>query len=160
MRRHQDYAFRLCLALLRNRHDAEEAAQESFFKAYRALGRFQGRSSFRTWLTRICVNQCKDQLRRRRRRAARSLEAMAEAGEPLPASLVSAPQPEPAPALPPEALERLSPGERRLLDLVREEEGISYQEMGRRLGLSLDGIKGRLKRAREKLRHFLRPPDV
>lgn len=160
VRQHQGYAYRLCLAILADHHDAEDAAAAAFYKAFRGLPRFQGQAAFRTWLTRIAVNQCKDQLRRRRRHPTRSLDAMAEAGAPLPAALVSRPQPEPAPALPLEALEKLSPGERKLLDLLRLEDSLSYQELGQRLGLSLDGVKGRLKRAREKLRHFLRPPGV
>ncbi len=160
VRPHQGYAYRLCLAILGDHHDAEEAAATAFYKAYRGLPRFDGRSAFRTWLTRIAVNQCKDRLRQRRRRPTASLDAMAEAGAPLPAALISAPAPPPAPALPLEALELLSPGERDILQLLREEDGLSYQELGERLGLSLDGVKGRLKRAREKLRHYLRPPGV
>lgn len=157
VRPHQGYAYRLCLSILRDHHDAEDAAAAAFFKAYRALPRFDGRSSFRTWLTRIAVNQCKDQLRRRRRQAARSLDAMAEAGAPLPSALVSSPAPAAAPAIPLAALEALSPGERSLLDLVRDDDSLSYQDLALALGLSVDGVKGRLKRAREKLRHFLRP---
>jgi RNA polymerase sigma-70 factor (ECF subfamily) len=160
VRQHQGYAYRLCLTILADHHDAEEAASAAFYKAYRALPRFQGQSRFRTWLTRIAVNQCKDRLRQRRRQAARSLDGMLEAGAPLPSALVAPAPAPPAPALPLEALEQLSPGERSLLELLRDEDGLSYEELGRRLGLSLDAVKGRLKRAREKLRHFLRPPGV
>lgn len=155
VQRHQAHCFRLCRAILGSREEAEDAAQEALVKAYRALPRFDGRSAFRTWLTRIAINQCKDRLRQLRRRRTRSLEAMAEAGAPMPAGLVAPPAPERAPAIPLEALERLSPSERGLLDLLREDDTLSYAELAGRLGLSLDGVKGRLKRARAKLREAL-----
>ena len=62
---------------------------------------------------------------------------------------------EPLPHITPEMLGTLSEGERAVIDLLREGEGkISYEEMGRKLGLTQDGIKGRLKRARVKLRQW------
>lgn len=157
VRQHQGYAFRLCLTILADHHDAQDASQAAFYKAFQALPRFQGQSSFRTWLTRILVNTCKDLLRQRQRQRIQSLDAMQEAGAPLPTALIS--KVPPAPALGLADLETLSPGERDLLALLLSEE-LSYAELGQRLGLSLDGVKGRLKRAREKLRHFLRPPGV
>lgn len=157
VREHQAYAYRLCLLILGGHHDAEDAAQASFFKAFQALPRFQGQASFRTWLTRILVNTCKDRLRQRRRQKTQSLDALQEAGAPLPPALISTEAP--APAFKLADLETLSPGERDLLALLQSEE-LSYAQLGQRLGLSLDGVKGRLKRAREKLRHFLRPPGV
>jgi RNA polymerase sigma-70 factor (ECF subfamily) len=158
MRAHQAAVLGLCLAILGDPHEAEDAAQAAFLKAYRALERFQGQASFRTWITRIAINTCKDRLRQRQRQRTQSLDAWVEAGKPLPAALVQAPLNEAGPsALSPELLGRLSPGERGLLDLLLDDDTLSYAELGERLGLSLDGVKGRLKRAREKLRAWRKP---
>jgi RNA polymerase sigma-70 factor (ECF subfamily) len=152
---HQAYLYQLCLAVLAHPQDAEEAAQVAFIKAHRALGRFRQGASFRTWLTRIAINQCKDQLRQRRRQRALSLDAMLEQGASLPSALV---QDAPGPAAPalllPEAAGLLSASERDILALVVDEEGISYEALAARLSLSLDAVRGRLKRARQKLKAF------
>jgi RNA polymerase sigma factor (sigma-70 family) len=156
LRGHQAAVLGLCVAILADPHEAEDAAQAVFLKAYQALPRFQGQASFRTWVTRIAINQCKDRLRQRRRQRAQSLDAWMEAGKPLPAALVQEPAAPESAALPVEVLERLSPGERGLLELLLGDSSLSYAELGQRLGLSLDGVKGRLKRAREKLRGLRR----
>jgi RNA polymerase sigma-70 factor (ECF subfamily) len=56
--KYKDKAFGLALRLLRNREEAEEAAEDAFFRAYNALERFQGKSGFGTWLYRIVYNVC------------------------------------------------------------------------------------------------------
>ncbi len=56
--RYQRHVYRLCYRYVNNHHDANDMAQEVFLKAYRALGRFRGDSSFSTWLYRIAVNTC------------------------------------------------------------------------------------------------------
>jgi RNA polymerase sigma-70 factor (ECF subfamily) len=143
------------LAVLKDPHDAEDAAQAAFIKAFRALPRFRQDSVFRTWLTRIALNQCKDALRQRRRRGMVSLDAVLEAGAPLPTALVQPASDPMDAALPAGALAVLTQAERDILQLVRDEEGISYEAVAQHLGLSLDGVKGRLKRARMKLRQYL-----
>jgi RNA polymerase sigma-70 factor (ECF subfamily) len=155
VRAHQAYLYQLCLAVLAHPQDAEEAAQLAFIKAHRGLGRFRQGASFRTWLTRIAINQCKDLLRQRRRQRALSLDALLEQGASLPPALVqSAPSPAAPAALPPEAAGLLSASERDILALVVDEEGISYEALASRLSLSLDAVRGRLKRARQKLKAF------
>lgn len=159
---HQAYLHGLCTAILGDPHEAEDAAQVAFIKAYKALPAFAGQAKFRTWLTRIAVNQCKDRIRQLRRRRLVSLDASLEAGQPLPAALVHRPE-APLPgtaAIPLEVLERLSPGERDLLGLLQADDSLSYGDLGARLGLSLDSVKGRLKRARQKLRHYWKRADV
>jgi RNA polymerase sigma-70 factor (ECF subfamily) len=63
--RHQARVFRLACRLLGNRDSALDAAQETFVKAWKALPRFQGAAKFTTWLTRITINQCRNELRKR-----------------------------------------------------------------------------------------------
>jgi RNA polymerase sigma-70 factor (ECF subfamily) len=156
--RHQAHLYQLCLALLRDPHEAEEAAQVALIKAYQALGSFRGGSTFRTWLTRIALNHCKDVLRQKRRWKTYPLEGFAGEGRSTPEALVQRP---PASGTQeagfnPDQVVSLSEGEKRILRLLQEKEGLSYGEMGRELGLTLDGVKGRLKRARAKINAFLR----
>lgn len=156
VREHQAHLFQLCLAILGDRHAAEEAAQESFIKAYRALPRFRGGSTFRTWLTRIGINHCRDILKKKRRARTVYLEDVLGETDRLPESLVENP-PEPRfdAKVPPGALGLLSQGEREVFQAAAERPGAGYDELGRVLGLSRDSVKGRLKRAREKIQSYL-----
>jgi len=72
---HTPRLFRTAFAVLRNKEDAEDAVQESWHRAYRSLGSFQGRSAFSTWLTRIAMNSA---LMRRRRKKARTEASLDE----------------------------------------------------------------------------------
>src|SRR6266568_9202323 len=65
--RYQQKVYMVILGLLRNREDALEVAQETFFRAYRKIKSFQGGSSFYTWLYRIAVNMAIDSQRRQKR---------------------------------------------------------------------------------------------
>jgi RNA polymerase sigma-70 factor (ECF subfamily) len=78
VRAHQGIAFRTAYVVAGNASDAEEAAQEGFVKAYRALGRFRAGSPFRPWLLRIVANEARNRRRSAGRRAALSLRAAAE----------------------------------------------------------------------------------
>lgn len=75
MRAHQARILRLCASLLGDPTLAEDAAQEIFFKAYRALPSFRGQSAFSTWLYRIASDVCLDLLRKRRSRVPPALSA-------------------------------------------------------------------------------------
>src|SRR5712671_2312202 len=68
--RHYDRCARIAARILGNREDAEEALQDAFLRAYRALGDYEDRERFSAWLTRILVNQCRTMLARTRRREA------------------------------------------------------------------------------------------
>ena len=75
--RHQNAAYGLALRFLSSREAAEDATQEAFIRAYRAIGTFRG-ERFRSWLFSIVANACRDELRRRRRRPQRSLDEARE----------------------------------------------------------------------------------
>lgn len=60
------HVYATSLGILKNHHDADEAAQNTFIKAYSGLKKFKGKSSIKTWLTRIAINQSKDLLRKRK----------------------------------------------------------------------------------------------
>jgi RNA polymerase sigma-70 factor (ECF subfamily) len=156
VRRHETSLYRVGLAFLGDPDEAEEAAQEVFVKAYRSLADFKGDSSFRTWATRIAINHCKDLLRRRGRRTFLSIDAFASGEAPHPRELIVAP-----PSAAPEGFERarkvldaLPEGDREILVLFEVEE-LSYEEIAATLKVSLDAVKGRLKRARQRVRDLL-----
>jgi RNA polymerase sigma-70 factor, ECF subfamily len=65
---HRGELHALCYRMLGSLHDAEDASQETCLRAWRAVGRFEGRSSFRTWLHRIATNVCLDEIARRPKR--------------------------------------------------------------------------------------------
>ncbi len=68
MRRHNRRLFRLARATLRNHAEAEDALQEAYLSAYRAIGQFRGDSTLSTWLSRLVLNECLGRLRRTARR--------------------------------------------------------------------------------------------
>jgi len=154
VRRHRESVLSVTRGVLDDWAEAEDAAQTAFIKAYGSLASFRMGSSFKTWITRIAINHCRDVLRKKKQRRFFSLDSMLETLKSLPEILVSRQSEEPGevPSVPPGAWEALSEGERAVLDLIQDKPGISYEEISRQLGLSLDSVKGKLKRARVKLR--------
>jgi RNA polymerase sigma-70 factor (ECF subfamily) len=73
MRQHQDRVFSVCLRILGDRERALDATQDTFLTVFRKAGQFQGRSAVGTWIYRIAVNTCYDQLRRAQRRPSEPL---------------------------------------------------------------------------------------
>lgn len=158
IRRHTGRVYRIALRICGNPADAEDVAQEVFLKLYRSLGKFQGESSFTTFLYRVTTNAALDFLRGRKRRETVPLET--EENSP------SAVLPD-LDMLPDERLERrelqravrrgiakLPAGQRAALAL-RELEGLSYAEVATVLGLSEGTVKSRIARGRERLRVIL-----
>jgi RNA polymerase sigma-70 factor (ECF subfamily) len=146
--RHQARVYRVCLSVLNNPQEAEEASQDTFLRAYRALSSFRGDSAFTTWLTRIAINTSRSRLRRLKLRHIFSLDALREKGsfaEPV------APPDDPN-AKARELLSTLPEDDREII-LLKEVEGLDYKEIAAVLNLSVEGVRGRLKRARVRLRH-------
>ncbi|MBS1885701.1 MAG: sigma-70 family RNA polymerase sigma factor [Actinobacteria bacterium] len=147
--------------LCANPHDAEEVAQEAFLRAWRAIGRFDGRSQFFTWLYRIGVNEA----RRRADREGARLRAV-PLGEPPyeePADLSEAPEPRAERRERRLALEcavRALPIEQRAALVLRDIEGLSTREAAEVLGLSEPAFKSRLHRARMSVREALRDGEM
>jgi RNA polymerase sigma-70 factor, ECF subfamily len=154
VRTYQDRIYNLCYYLLGNPQDAEDAAQEVFIKAFRNLKDFQPEASLYTWLYRIGVNTCLDHKRKLRPEPLEN-ESQAE-------SLAST---EPSPErryqfkeigqVINSALEQLSKNSRAVI-VLKEIEGLPYEEIAEVLNTSVGTIKSRLSRAREELRRFLR----
>lgn len=160
---HQRMVYQLSLNLLGDHNEALDLSQEVFLRVFRTLPGFRGQSTLRTWIYRIVVNQARNRQRfwRRRHRAHQiSLdEHIREHGE-LPASgdggapdrLLG--QKQLAERIR-TALEHL-PFDQKTALVLREIDGLSYEEIGFSLGIAVGTVKSRLARAREALRAQLR----
>lgn len=154
---YQQRVYAIAFGILRQRDDAWDVAQEAFVKAYKNLDRFEGKSAFYTWLYRITYNLSIDAHRDRQRRLARA-DKLAEQAEDDPA--VSHPgavnqRKELADVLR-SAMDKLSDKHRAII-VLREVEGLSYEEMAEVLGVAKGTVMSRLHHARQNLQTLLRP---
>lgn len=159
VREHHPRVLSLCAAMLASQAEAEDAAQEAFLKAYKSWGSFRADSSVSTWLHRIAANECLDRLRERTRRKSESWDELLEAQGERVSDLLKEPSPHAAleaQDLVGRVLDLLSP-EYRLVLVLRETQGLSYEEICAATGDSLDSVKARLKRARAELEEKLGP---
>lgn len=152
--KYQDKIYNLCRHMLGSAHDAEDAAQDVFLKAYQALTKFQPNASLYTWLYRIAVNTCIDY---RRKPLFASLFSRSEEGDDV---MIDSPSYEPSPERLYESKEadralwrslaKISPKLRAAI-VLKEVEGLSYEEIAKVLDISLGTVKSRISRAREEL---------
>jgi len=159
---HQRMVFQLAMNLLGERDEALDLSQEVFLRVFRTIHRFRGQSSLRTWIYRIAVNQARNRHRfwRRRHRADQvSLDQHIEThgelvstGESTPDRVLA--QKELAERLQ-HALDQL-PFDQRTAIVLREIDGLSYEEIAFSLGVAIGTVKSRLTRARQMLRVELR----
>jgi len=157
LRLHQRRVFSLVAHLLPRPADVEDIAQEIFLKVYRSLPRFDFRAAFSTWLYRIVVNECYDQMRRQR---AQKSPGGKEVQLPEPGDLEQmASSAARAPDVARQAelrqmvaqLFRRLPAHDRLLLTLREVEGLSVEEIGEVMGIKENTVKVQLFRARKRL---------
>jgi RNA polymerase sigma-70 factor (ECF subfamily) len=157
--RYQTAIFNLCLRMLGRRELAEDATQEAFLSAYRAIGRLQG-NHIGAWFLRIAANACYDELRRRGRRPAGSLDAMIDdpdAGY-MPATDDAGPEEE---TLRAEARRDIElallelPSDQRLAVILCDVEGLRYDEIAEVTRSSLGTVKSRISRGRARMRELL-----
>jgi len=154
--KYQRQVYNLAVRMLGNRQDAEDATQEIFVLAWKAIRSFRG-GTFRTWLFRMAANFCTDELRRRRGRQTDSLEALFPEHNPLPSSTES-----PEDHLLREDLSQLISKhllrlakEQRLVVTLADLQGFSYEEIAQITNSSLGTVKSRLNRGRANLRDLL-----
>src|SRR4051812_22267640 len=160
VRAHERQAYAVALRLLRRPDLAEDATQDAFIQAYRALDTFRG-GSFRAWLMRIVTNRCYDMLRSANRRAADSLDDQVFEAEPHWSSI--APTDDPVARATQAELGRLLesalgrlPEDQRVTVLLCDVQGYAYEEAAQITGVALGTVKSRLSRARAALRDGLR----
>jgi len=139
--------------MMGNWADANDLAQETFIKAYRSLSNFKRKCSFSTWIYHITVNICRDELRKKNRRPKISLDEIA-------ASSGGLSFPETGIDYPENKIEQLElqgavqeclnalPDEYRLVLIMREIQGLSYEEISSALKCSVGTVKSRLSRSR------------
>jgi RNA polymerase sigma-70 factor (ECF subfamily) len=134
---------------MRNRQDAEDLTQDVFLKVYRSLPQFEGRSSFKTWLYRVAINTCQNEIRRRGRRpqeAETEIETIAEI-MPSGQSVEKAYQNKYQGELLAEALASLELGTSEIL-YMKDMEERPYNEIADMLDIGVSAAKMRVQRAR------------
>ena len=156
--RYQSHVFNLSARILGNRTTAEDATQDTFISAYRAIGKFRG-GSLRAWLLRIASNQSYDILRAAKRRPAQSLDESLEnpsfqvrSGDETPEQ--AAVRNELGDGIQ-RAIMTLPEDQRTVLVLI-DVQGLSYDEAAQAAGTSIGTVKSRLSRARSRIRDHLR----
>jgi RNA polymerase sigma-70 factor, ECF subfamily len=162
--KHEQRVYNLAYRMLNDAEAAADATQDAFFQAYRALAQYRG-GSFKSWLLRIASNICYDRLRSRNRRPSTSLDAMIEEAEKVGGSdlgLLEDSQSDPldfatrrelARELA-QALQSL-PDEQRVVVVLSDVQGMSYDEIVYITGASLGTVKSRISRGRLKIREYL-----
>ncbi len=164
VQRHQRRAFAIAMSLVRDENDARELVQDAFLRVYKNLGSFQGQSSFFTWLYRIITNLSIDLIRKPGRQLAELNDGRIDVEEkhdefPFLSRIDGA---DPVDVVRRrEIAERLKtalealPDYHRGVILMREVEGLSYEEMAEAMGVSKGTIMSRLFHARQKLQRAL-----
>ncbi len=166
---YEQRVFGLAFRMLGENEAAADATQDSFFQAYKALAQYRG-GSFKSWLLRIASNICYDRLRTRQRRPTTSLDQLiAEAEEVGGSSLALLEDVGSDPgekALRQETLREVAlalealPHEQKLVIVLSDVQGLSYEEIVQITGMSLGTVKSRLSRGRTKLREFLNNAEL
>jgi len=159
--RHRDKIYARAFSMMRNEEEAIDLSQEAWVKAWQRLVQFQGDSSFVTWMTRIVINLCLDQIRKNKRQRAESIGAMDEESGGVERQM---------PVIetnPTEGLERgelrqridkamaqLSHEHRTVL-ILHEFEDLEYKEIAKRMGCSIGTVMSRLFYARRRMASLL-----
>lgn len=152
---HQQFVYNLALRALQDSHEAEDAAQDAFVRAWMALPNFRGQSQFRTWLYRIVTNVCYNRMPKLRRQ-------MAAMGDDQVIDVPDEDSDDPADEV--EASQRRAylheqidelPESYKILVTLRYQQGLSYDEIASVLSLPLGTVKTGLFRAKAQLRQAL-----
>jgi len=155
--RHRDKVYARAFSMVRNEDSAIDLSQEAWVKAWQRLHQFQGEASFLTWMTRIVINLCLDQLRKQKRLRAESIEQLDEELGGVERQM---------PIITPNPTERLERGElreridralaqlsyeHRTVLVLHEFQELEYKEIAKRMGCSIGTVMSRLFYARRKM---------
>lgn len=156
---HQGLAYNVAWRLMGSADAAADSTQEAFIKAFKSIKQYRG-GSFKSWLLRIVSNTCYDQLRYNKRRPTEALEDDNFDSDYAPHLIDHAERPEEGLLrqelgdMLQQAISQLSPDQRLVL-ILSDVEGFSYQEIAQTTDLALGTVKSRLNRARRRLRDIL-----
>src|ERR1051325_4858772 len=163
--RHRDKIYARAFSMMRNEEEAIDLSQEAWAKGWQRLAQFQGESRFATWMTRIVINLCLDQLRKQKRHRTESIEELDEESGGVERQM---------PAITVNPTERLERGElRQRIDkalaqlshehrtalVLHEFEDMEYKEIARAMDCSIGTVMSRLFYARRKLAALLRSEE-
>jgi RNA polymerase sigma-70 factor (ECF subfamily) len=154
----QDRVFRLAYSILRDRAAAEDAAQETFVRVWKALPGFDGRAALGTWIYAITRNTCLMELRRRRPTVSFDDPASGEASHAA-ASIATAPAEDPERDNLLRLVDTLPRNQQEAVRLFYLEDR-SYEAVAEQLGMPLGTVKNLLHRARKRLMELARPAEV
>ncbi|HEX3721134.1 MAG TPA: sigma-70 family RNA polymerase sigma factor [Verrucomicrobiae bacterium] len=159
--RHRDKIYARAYSMMRNEDEALDLSQDAWVKGWQRLAQFQGDSSFVTWMTRIVINLCLDQLRKQKRQRTESIEAMEENAGGIERQMpVVTPNPT-------EGLERAElrrridralaqlSNEHRTVLVLHEFEELEYKEIAKRMKCSIGTVMSRLFYARRRMASLL-----
>lgn len=157
--RYEKKVYTIAYKYMGNPEDASDAAQEAMIKAYQSIGSFRGEASFGTWIGRITANKCLDELRKRKRIQVTSLDAEVELEEGSVQKEIAAEDATPEEhTIQQETVQYVQHilnqmrEEYRIVLVLRELEGHSYEEIASMLSCSLGTVKSRISRARNYLK--------
>jgi RNA polymerase sigma-70 factor (ECF subfamily) len=159
--RHRDKIYARAYSMMRNEEEAIDLSQEAWVKGWQRLRQFQGESSFGTWMTRIVINLCLDQLRKHKRQRTESIEEMSEESGGVERQMPVV-TPNPTAGLErgelrqriDRALGQLSYEHRTVL-VLHEFEELEYKEIAKVMGCSIGTVMSRLFYARRKMAALL-----
>lgn len=160
--RYERKIYTIAYRMMGNYEDANDLAQEAFLRAFQSINTFRGESSFSTWLCRIVTNVCRDELRKRYRISIESLDKEVSFGDWEIKKQIPASDPGPDEIYEQRELQlelqeliaTLAP-EFRLTLVLREIQGLTYEEIAEQLECSLGTVKSRISRARNYLKEKL-----
>ena len=157
MRRHESRMYSVAIRMCGNREDAQDCVQEAMIRIYRSISGFKGQSAFSTWVYRVTMNTCLDELRRAKRKKASSLDEKLETGW-SPADDMDTPEHY---ALRSEKRRQIEkaiqslPEDMRSAVVLRDVQGCAYDEIAVILNTNVGTVKSRISRGRSKLREIL-----
>jgi RNA polymerase sigma-70 factor (ECF subfamily) len=159
--RHRDKIYARAYSMMRNEDEALDLSQDAWVKGWQRLAQFQGDSSFVTWMTRIVINLCLDQLRKQKRHRTESIEAMEENSGAIERQMPVV-NPNPTEGLEraelrrriDRALAQLS-NEHRTVLVLHEFEELEYKEIAKRMKCSIGTVMSRLFYARRRMASLL-----
>ena len=155
---HEKKMYAVCLRMCANTEDAQDCLQEAMLRIFRSISSFKGQSTFSTWVYRVTMNTCLDELRKKKNKQSTSLDGLLETGW-SPANEDDTPERHAIAGEKREAIRSAIaelPEDMRSAIVLRDVQGFSYDEISSILGINVGTIKSRISRGREKLREKIR----